>query len=461
MKNSVVILLVLIFFFSCATQPENKLVDIDLGKIIKRGKLVVLTGYNPYSYFIYKGEPEGFEYELLSNYAKSVGLELEMKVENNFEKMITMLNNGEGDLIAFNLTVTNELSEKVQFTKPYSMVKQLIVQRISNDTNDVFIDNVNELEGKTVYVRNDSPYLARLKNLAEEIGGEILIIEADPDLSTEDLIQMVAEKKINYTIADDNIARLAFKQYKNISISTEISFPQKISWALRKNSTQLLNSINNWIDSSTESNLFQNLKVKYFENWGSSRIVNGSKFLMSKKGDISPFDELIKKYSQKLGWDWKLVASLIYQESQFDPKSRSWVGAAGLMQLMPNTGEAFGVTDFEDPEQNINAGISYLSWLNNYWKKLIYDQNERIKFVLASYNIGVGHILDARNLAFKYEADPNLWDGSVSEYLLNKSKKKYYEDEVVQYGYARGNETVSFVREVLDRFEHYKQIKKK
>jgi len=435
------------------------LADLDLGKIIKRGKLVVLTGYNPYSYFIYKGEPEGFEYELLSNYAKSIGLDLEMKVESDFEKMILMLNNGEGDLIAFNLTVTNELSEKIQFTKPYSMVKQLIVQRISNDTNDVFIDNVNQLEGKTVYVRHDSPYLSRLRNLEEEIGGEILIIEADPDLSTEDLIQMVAEKKINYTIADDNIARLSIKQYKNISISTEISFPQKISWAVRQNSPQLLNSINNWIVSSTESNLFQNLKVKYFENWGSSKIQNSSKFLMAKKGDISPYDELIKKYSQKLGWDWKLIASLIYQESQFEPKSRSWVGAVGLMQLMPNTGEAFGVTNFEDPEQNINAGISYIIWLNNYWKKLIYDENERMKFVLASYNIGVGHILDARNLTFKYDADPNIWDGSVSEYLLNKSKKKYYEDEVVQYGYARGSETVSFVREVLDRFEHYKQVK--
>jgi len=440
-------------------QPEDKLADLDLGKIIKRGKLIVLTGYNPYSYFIYKGEPEGFEYELLSNYANSIGLELEMKAENNFEKMISMLNSGGGDIIAFNLTVTNELSEKVQFTKPYSMVKQLIVQRISNDTNDVFIDNVNELEGKTVYVRNDSPYLSRLRNLEEEISGEIMIIEADPDLSTEDLIQMVAEKKINYTIADDNIARLAIKQYKNISISTEISFPQKISWAVRQNSPQLLNSINNWIESSTESNLFRNLKLKYFENWGSSKILTGSKFFMSKKGDISPFDELIKKYSQKLGWDWKLVASLIYQESQFEPKSRSWVGAVGLMQLMPNTGAAFGVTDFEDPEQNINAGISYLIWLNNYWKKLVYDESERMKFVLASYNIGVGHILDARNLAFKYDSDPNIWEASVSEYLLNKSKKKYYEDEVVQYGYARGNETVNFVREVLERFQHYKQAK--
>ncbi|MCK9281192.1 MAG: transporter substrate-binding domain-containing protein [Melioribacteraceae bacterium] len=459
MKNIILILSLIAILFSCSVQPEDKLADLDLGKIIKRGKLIVLTGYNPYSYFIYKGEPEGFEYELLSNYANSIGLELEMKAENNFEKMISMLNSGGGDIIAFNLTVTNELSEKVQFTKPYSMVKQLIVQRISNDTNDVFIDNVNELEGKTVYVRNDSPYLSRLRNLEEEISGEIMIIEADPDLSTEDLIQMVAEKKINYTIADDNIARLAIKQYKNISISTEISFPQKISWAVRQNSPQLLNSINNWIESSTESNLFRNLKLKYFENWGSSKILTGSKFFMSKKGDISPFDELIKKYSQKLGWDWKLVASLIYQESQFEPKSRSWVGAVGLMQLMPNTGAAFGVTDFEDPEQNINAGISYLIWLNNYWKKLVYDESERMKFVLASYNIGVGHILDARNLAFKYDSDPNIWEASVSEYLLNKSKKKYYEDEVVQYGYARGNETVNFVREVLERFQHYKQAK--
>jgi membrane-bound lytic murein transglycosylase F len=128
------------------------------------------------------------------------------------------------------------------------------------------------------------------------------------------------------------------------------------------------------------------------------------------------------------------------------------------MQLMPATAKEFGATKITSVNQNVKAGVNYLSWLNDYWKEEIVDSTERIKFILASYNIGQGHIDDARKLADKYGADPNVWFDNVETYLLNKSKKEYYTDEVVRNGYARGKETVKYVAEIFERLDHYKQF---
>ena len=151
-----------------------------------------------------------------------------------------------------------------------------------------------------------------------------------------------------------------------------------------------------------------------------------------------------------------MLASLIYQESQFKPDGTSWAGAQGLMQLMPGTAAQYGVTNVNDPHQSMKAGIKYLKWLDRFWSDEIPDSSERIKFVMASYNIGPGHVVDARSLTEKYGADPNIWYNNVETYLLKKSEPKYYNDEIVKLGYSRGVETVSYVREILDRYGQYK-----
>jgi len=118
----------------------------------------------------------------------------------------------------------------------------------------------------------------------------------------------------------------------------------------------------------------------------------------------------------------------------------------------------YGVDSLSDPHQSLAAGVKYITWLDKYWAGQITNRDERLNFVLASYNVGLGHIIDARNLADKYGADPTIWENNVEYYLLLKSKQKYYTDDVVQYGYCRGIETVNYVREILERFEHYKQL---
>ena len=156
-----------------------------------------------------------------------------------------------------------------------------------------------------------------------------------------------------------------------------------------------------------------------------------------------------------MGWDWRLLASIVYQESNFQPGAESWAGAVGLMQLMPSTAEEFGATDRTNPHQSLKAGTRYLRYLDRLWGKNIQDPKERLKFVLASYNAGLSHIIDARNLTKKYGKDPMKWD-DVESFLKQKSNPKFYRDPVAVAGYCKCEEPVNYVRDILSRYEEYK-----
>ena len=173
---------------------------------------------------------------------------------------------------------------------------------------------------------------------------------------------------------------------------------------------------------------------------------------------ISRYDDLIRRSSVIINWDWRLLASLIYQESNFDPTVESYRGAFGLMQIMPDTGKNFGIDNTSSPENNLKAGIRYIIWLHSIFDPRISDEKERISFILAAYNAGPGHVLDAMKLAEKNDMNPYIWDGSVATWLLKKSERQFYNDNVVKNGYFRGTESVHFVSQVLERFEHYKSI---
>ena len=466
-----ILLLISVLLISCGSEKEkvipqeiNRAVDLD--SIKARGKLVAITGYNAYSYFIYRGLPMGFEYDLVKRLADHLEVDLEIVVEKNINEMFRMLNNNEGDIIAFNLTVTAERKEKVEFTRHHHTTKQVLVQRRPDNWRRMMRHQIErklirspfDLDGKTITVRNGSAYVRRLQNLIDETGININIVEGAPDLSTEDLIEMVANKEIDYTVSDDNIAMLNQAYYSNIDIGTDISLPQKIAWALRKDADSLLTEINTWLDDLHRDPDYYTIYKKYYQNRHAFKDRLISEFFSPRTGKISEYDELLKEYSKYLDWDWRILASLIYQESRFDHTAKSWAGAVGLMQIMPATAEQLGVEDLTDPFENIEAGIRYLVWLDNYWKKEIEDKDERIKFVLASYNIGLGHIMDARALAEKYGENNSVWFDNVELFLLKKSKEKYFNDEVVKYGYAKGVETIAYVEDILERFDHYKQF---
>lgn len=449
-------------FLSCAPRKE-KVEEITVPTYVERGKLIAITDYNSTSYFIYRGEPMGYQYELLNLFAEHLGVRLEILVSNDLRENFEALLSGECDVLALNLTVTKERGRLVDFTKPFIQTRQVLVQKkpanwqmlSGRELEATLIRNQLDMAGKTIHVQKNSAYAARLHNLSEEIGDTINIVEVPYE--SEQLITMVAEGEIEYTVSDENIARVNQTYYPDIDIQTAVSFPQNLAWAVQRGDTQLKEEINSWLEKFSGTIESQLLYAKYFRNPRSARFIKSDYFALTS-GRISPYDDLIKKYSGEIGWDWRLLASLIYQESRFYPEAESWAGASGLMQLMPSTAERFGVNVISDPEQNIAAGVKFIKWLDDILSDRLVDDNERLKFILASYNVGLGHVLDARALARKNDKDPDIWTGSVDYYLLNKSDPKYYLDPVVRHGYCRGEEPYKYVTEILERFDHYKNI---
>jgi len=458
-------LLLSILLAACGDNLEDT-PKSELDNILGKDTMLVLTGYNAYSYFIYKGQPMGFEHDLVQKLSEHLGVTPIFILVNSINDMFTMLDEKKGDLIAFNLTITKERAEKLSFVNYYNTTKQVLVQRKPDNWQSMMTHQIKkelirdpvELIGKTVVVRSASSYIPRLKNLSEEIGGDINIVEAEPELTIEDLIELVANGEIDYTISDKNIALLNEASHRNIDVNTDISLSQRIAWGVKKNSTELRDTINYWLDSIKSTEYFAVTYNRYYKNRYAYKRRVKSEYLLLKGGKISGYDDLIKASAQKLNWDWRLMISQMYQESQFKPNVKSWAGAVGLMQLLPSTGKMYGITNLFDPESNIKAGTKFLSSLDKYWSEFIEDSTERIKFVLASYNVGRGHIDDARRLAKKYGVNPIVWEDNVEFYLLQKSKPKYYNDEVVRNGYCRGKETVKYVEEIFERYEHYKKF---
>ena len=441
----------------------NLPVSIDLAQIKERGSLTAILNNSSTSYLIYRGQPMGYEYELLTRLAQALDVELSIEVTNNIEEAFRMLDQGEGDIIAFNMAVTSPRKERVAFTEHHNEVKQVLVQRRPNQwqrmkrhqLEQALIRNPLTLEGKTIHVQKNSAYAERLANLAEEIGGDITVIEEDVD--TETLIKMVADGEIAYTVADEDIAMVNATYYPSVDVHTPVSFPQKVAWATRKNAPELLVAINDWIRDMKQEADYNLIYRKYFKSPKTTLKRVRSEYSSIRGEYISPYDDLMRQHAITLGWDWRLLAAQAYQESKFDATAKSWAGATGLMQLLPSTGELYGVTDMLDPAQSLKAGAEYLQWLDGIWTKYVPDTEERRKFVLASYNAGQGHVLDARRLARKYGKDPERWE-DVAHFLLLKSQPEYYNDPVSKSGYCRGSEPVNYVREILHRYDRYRQL---
>lgn len=472
LKNYLLFIFLLPLIFGCSNSDKKglekqtgPLIIRDLAEIKKEGKLKALTIYSATSYFLYKGKPMGYEFEMLERFAKHLNVELELIIVKDIDELIDRLNDGTGDVVAHGLTITSLRKEEVAFSDYFYLTHQVLVQKKPDNwlnlhwkkLEDSVIHDAMELLGDTVSVRELSSYNDRILNLSEELGGQIHVKALSGELSTDEIIQMVAEGEIKYTVADDNIASIMASYYPVLDIKVPISFSQRIGWATRQNSNELLNEINAWRKDFKREVDYNVIYNKYFKNKKDFRKRVKSEFYSLNNQEISPYDDLIKKYSKELGWDWRLVSSLIYQESRFDSKNNSWANASGLMQLMPETAKELGVTDRNDPDQNIKGGTRYLKQMWDNFES-IQDSVQRTKFTMASYNCGLYHVKDAQNLAEKRGLDSNVWDNNVDEIVLDLSIPKNYQDPVVKYGYVRGIEPYNYVTQIFERYEHYKQF---
>jgi len=466
-------LLILFFFIltSCNFQNQEdqnsnlkKAPKSTWQKIKERGKIIAVTEYTSTDYFIYKGQPMGFQYELLQKLSEYLGIELEVILSNDLDDSFVMLQDGEYDLMAMDLTITKDRAKKIDFTTPISQTRQILVQQKPKgwermrfrEYDSHMIRSRLDLARKEVYVKSNTVFADRLKALSDEIGDTIFVTEMG-NYSVEEIISLVASGDIKYTVCDEHVAKVNATYYPNIDIKTNISFSQNLAWAVPKGSDSLRYYLNLFIKNNLNKKWYANLYNKYYRNPRSAKLFKSDYFSLNSS-KISTYDDAIKEYSKNIGWDWRLLASVIYQESRFNPDIRSWAGAYGLMQLMPTTAERFGISNTSSSEENIRGGTEFLKWIDKQLKTQVPDSIERIKFTLAAYNVGLGHILDAIRLAEKNGKDPTVWNDNVDYYLLHKSNPKFYKDPVVRYGYCRGSEPYKYVSDVIQRYEEYKKF---
>jgi membrane-bound lytic murein transglycosylase F len=459
--------------------PPAEPVKRDLGEIRERGTLTVLAPYNSTTYFVYRGEPLGYEYELLREFATAEGLTLKMVVVTDPKSLLPLLNEGEGDMAASRLVPTPESSAQAAFTRALYQTEPALVQQAEApaaagkavekalapgpaapspevDIQARLVTRPAQLAGKRVDLPEKSPYERTLVELSDEISGEIHVVELG-ELQDEALAQKVARGEVEFTVMQANLAELKEAEFSNLKVRPVVGSKHEVAWAVRKNSPQLLAELDIWIEDKKNAGLLARLYKKYFVDMRGHIERATSDYLTSSTGKLCPFDGLLKTHAAEIGWDWRLLASQTYQESRFKPDAKSWAGASGLLQLMPGTARQVGVRDPFDPEDNVRGATKYLKWLTDFWDERIEDEGERLKFILASYNCGPGHVEDAQRLASKYGGDPLAW-ADVSYWLLQKSTQKYSSDEVVKFGFCRGLEPVNYVEQILRRYNHYKDF---
>ncbi len=332
----------------------SELPDHSLKVIRERKQLRVLIRANSSDYFLYNGNPMGFQLELAQHFADYLGVDLYAVPVRNSEETYSRFRNGSVDMIVSNIEITGIHSGESFCYFPFDSVKN-------------------------------------------------------------------------------------------------------IAWEIRCSADSLCATVRYWIDSITQTRTFSDLFYKY--HLKPRRDYVKSDTVSLKQNKISPYDDAIKSYSSQLNWDWRLLASLIYQESKFHTNDTSRKGAMGIMQLMPDVAEKYGITAESAPEEHILAGVKHLQEIDRMLPADI-PKSHRLPFVIASYNVGVGHILDARRLAEVHGKDPNLWFYNVEVELLKKSDPYIVRDSIVRHGYARADETYNFVRDIFSRWHHYRNLVK-
>ena len=446
--------------FSCKNNPPTQSDYIwpevsHLEKILTKGTLDISTFYNTTDYYIYKGITRGFHYELAKDFADYLGVKLQItEVNHHIDTAIQRLQKKHYDLLAISLTQTPGREELLHFTLPLFQTREVLIQ---NRTFPL-IKNASELDGKEIVIpQSAQSYKNILQKLQDSLHIRIHIKETQQH-STEDLLHMVEKGIIRYTITDENIAQAEHFSLKNVDYSLKLQDSISISWATPLGSSLLTHEINQWLQEIQKNGKLNFLYKRYFKN-PNSVPAHTSKYNLLKKGQISPFDSLFKEASKRLGWDWRLIAALVFVESEFDPDAQSHLGAYGLMQVIPETAEQFNVTDYFQIDSNIHVGISYLQYLDKFFTPHITDSIERIKFVLASYNAGAGHVLDAIRLTHKYGKNPQIWKNNVDYYLRHKNEAQYFQDSLSKNGYCNGPQAFHYVERILDTYNNYKNIK--
>jgi membrane-bound lytic murein transglycosylase F len=424
----------------------NEFRFVTLHKIMKAGEITVVTRNTPHCYYIYRDNPMGFEYELAKEFSEYLGVALRVKIAENWDEMIQAVRNGSAAFIAAGMAITAKRQKQVSFSQGYMDIQQHLISNREGSK----INKLEELSGQTIHVRKASTYQERLEELQKQ--GFNFEVQVHNDLPTEELIQRVARGEIELTVADSNIAMLNRRHHPGAIISASINGRQHFGWAMHPKAVKLKQKINSFFKTIRENGKFDEIYDKYYGDTEDVDYVDLATFHRRIKTRLSRYSPFIKAAAKKHGFDWRLIAAQIYQESHLNPWAKSISGAKGLMQLLPGTARSLDIKDVYNPVDNINAGVKHLKNLYDYFDSA--SGNDRLLIALASYNVGQGHVGDARRLAEKMNLDPNSWE-SIEKTLPLLSYRKYYKDS--RYGYCRGTEPVVYIKQILIYYDILKR----
>jgi membrane-bound lytic murein transglycosylase F len=414
----------------------------DLDRVIARGELVMLTLPGATTYFEDGYGKNGFEYLLAKEFADSLGVKLVVRPKLTLASLIYSIGSPQGDFAAANLVVTPQREKSLVFSVSYDQVVQQLIYKAGSKKPK----NLNELTDQLEVIAGSS-HSEQLRNLRKNHPDLVWTEEYDAEMG--EMIRKVHDGEISYTVAD-SLAYVANRHiYPNARKAFDISPPQPIAWAFPAHTDgSLLKAANNFLQDYTESGQLESLKQQLFahtENFSAG----GSKQLGKLVAERLPdFEPAFRDAANKYGVDWHLIAAIAYQESHWNPKARSPTGVRGLMMLTLETAKEMNVSNRLDPQQSLEGGVAYFIKLRSRLPGRITDP-DRTLFALAAYNVGYGHLEDARILTARHGKNPDIW-ADVREHLPLLSKKKYF--STVKYGYARGNEPVIYV----DNIRYYK-----
>lgn len=441
-------------------ETTTAVVERDFDAITEEGIIRMITRFNSSSYFLHRGEDKGFEYEFARTFADEHNLRLEIVIAGNDEEPIELLNAGYGDFIAANYSITPERDQVISFSEPYNIVDQVLVF----SSTGFQVESLREAGSVTISVRKASSYVNTLTALKEQNGYTFTIQEQPEAWDTEALMFAVAEGELDVTVADANLFQAASVYIDGLVQGPVISQNDKIAWGIRANSPLLKEAMDAFttehfriseVDQLPRRSAFMNiLRQRYFDNRPASYTMRSwnSPQVTGYEGYFSPYDQLVKPLAEEAGIDWKLVLSVMAQESRFDPYAESRMGAIGLMQIIPRFSQVEEHMLW-DPETNIREGIRYLQKHLRHYAYM--EEESQIAFALATYNAGMGHMADARRLTVDRNRDPNSWD-DVAQSLLLLMQPRYFQN--ARFGFVRGTEPVNYVTEIKSRLRMYENM---
>jgi len=419
-----------------------------ISKILDNGELVVVTRNAPTTYYDLHDEQAGLEFEMVNDFAANLDVKVRFIVKDTTSEILETLQSGEAQLAAAGLTKTDERQSAFLFGPIYQEVEQQIVCRRGGPNPK----KVKDLNGFELVIAADTSYEEKMVALQKDNPSLQWRIEEGVD--TETLLEKVWLKEIDCTVADSNIVAINRRYYPELKVRFNLTKPESLAWAIPKEAERLHAELNHWFVDYKDAGKLEALLEKHYGFIEVFDYVDTRKFVRRIKTVLPKYRKEFEKEAAKHDLDWLLLAAQAYQESHWRAKAKSPTGVRGIMMLTQTTAREMGIKRRTDPIQSIQGGARYMKKLLKRVPESI-SEPDRTWFALAAYNVGMGHMYDARTLARRLGKDPDRWS-DLSEVLPLLSRKKYY--KTLKHGYARGREPVRYVQRIRDYHDILHQV---